>query len=68
MKFGVLNKIFLDIKKITIDGEWGCGKTWVLNELEKQLAEDLENKYLIFHYNACGMRAASISMNLSITH
>lgn len=18
-----------------IDGEWGCGKTWVLNELEK---------------------------------
>ena len=35
-----------------IDGEWGCGKTWVLNELEKQLAEDLENKYLIFHYNA----------------
>lgn len=35
-----------------IDGEWGCGKTWVLNELEKQLTEDLENKYLIFHYNA----------------
>ena len=35
-----------------IDGEWGCGKTWILNELEKQLAEDLENKYLIFHYNA----------------
>ena len=35
-----------------IDGEWGSGKTWVLNELEKQLAEDLENKYLIFHYNA----------------
>lgn len=20
-----------------IDGEWGCGKTWILNELEKQL-------------------------------
>lgn len=35
-----------------IDGEWGCGKTWILNELEKQLVEDLENKYLIFHYNA----------------
>ena len=31
-----------------IDGEWGCGKTWVLNELEKQL----DNSYLIFHYNA----------------
>ena len=35
-----------------IDGEWGCGKTWILTELEKQLAEDSENKYLIFHYNA----------------
>ena len=33
-----------------IDGEWGCGKTWVLNELENQLKK--ENKYLIFHYNA----------------
>ncbi|MBO5825706.1 MAG: AAA family ATPase [Treponema sp.] len=33
-----------------IDGEWGCGKTWILNELENQLKK--ENKYLIFHYNA----------------
>ena len=31
-----------------IDGEWGCGKTWILNELETQL----DNSYLIFHYNA----------------
>ena len=35
-----------------IDGEWGSGKTWVLQELEKQLSEEKENKYLIFHYNA----------------
>lgn len=35
-----------------IDGEWSCGKTWVLNELEKQLSEDLDSKYLIFHYNS----------------
>ena len=35
-----------------IDGEWGCGKTWILTELENQLEEDPENKYLIFHYNA----------------
>lgn len=35
-----------------IDGEWGSGKTWVLQELEKQLLEDKDNKYLIFHYNA----------------
>ena len=33
---------------VAIDGEWGCGKTWVLQELEAQL----ENPYLIFHYNA----------------
>ena len=31
-----------------IDGEWGSGKTWILNELESQL----DNSYLIFHYNA----------------
>ena len=35
-----------------IDSEWGCGKTWILTELENQLEEDPENKYLIFHYNA----------------
>ena len=35
-----------------IDGEWGCGKTWILNELEEELPKDTENKYLIFHYNA----------------
>ncbi|MBQ7366120.1 MAG: hypothetical protein IJW57_02725 [Spirochaetaceae bacterium] len=50
-----------------INGEWGCGKTWLLKKLEPQLIT--ENKdFLIFHYNACGMRATSISMNLSITH
>ena len=34
-----------------IDGEWGCGKTWILTELESQFEDDSENKYLIFHYN-----------------
>ena len=33
-----------------IDGDWGCGKTWVLYELEKQLSDNSE--YLIFHFNA----------------
>lgn len=33
---------------IAIDGEWGSGKTWVLNELENQL----DKGYLVFHYNA----------------
>ncbi len=35
-----------------IDGEWGSGKTWILREFEKQLLEEPNNKYLIFHYNA----------------
>lgn len=35
-----------------IDGEWGSGKNWILQELEKQLLEEKDNKYLIFHYNA----------------
>ena len=35
-----------------IDGEWGCGKSWVLTELESQLKVENKNKYLIFHYNA----------------
>lgn len=35
-----------------IDGEWGAGKTWILQELEKQHLEKKDNKYLIFHYNA----------------
>ena len=34
-----------------IDGEWGCGKTWILTELECQLSENSDIKYLIFHYN-----------------
>ena len=34
-----------------IDGEWGSGKTWILQELEKQLLEEKDNNYLIFHYN-----------------
>jgi len=35
-----------------VDGEWGCGKTWILMELENQLVEDAEHNFLIFHYNA----------------
>lgn len=35
-----------------INGEWGCGKTWILTELECQLSENSDIKYLIFHYNA----------------
>lgn len=35
-----------------IDGEWGCGKTWILTELKCQLAENSDIRYLIFHYNA----------------
>ena len=36
---------------IAIDGAWGSGKTWVLNELESQFASKGYSSYLIFHYN-----------------
>lgn len=50
----LLKSIILNQRKnpsgysFAIDGEWGCGKTWVLNKLETQL----DNSYLVFHYNA----------------
>ena len=31
-----------------IDGKWGCGKSWILKELEQKL--ELQN-YLVIHYN-----------------
>lgn len=34
---------------VAIDGDWGSGKTWILDMLESQLPS---NEYLIFHYNA----------------
>ena len=36
---------------LAIDGAWGSGKTWVLNELERQLVDDKKDSYLVFHYN-----------------
>lgn len=34
-----------------IDGAWGCGKTFVLEEIEKRLSEDASKKYLVIPYN-----------------
>ena len=34
-----------------INGEWGCGKTFVLEEIEKRLSEDESKKYLVIPYN-----------------
>lgn len=39
-----------------IDGDWGSGKTFVLEQLEKQLEpvqseETADDRYLLFHYN-----------------
>lgn len=30
-----------------IDGKWGCGKSWIIKELEKKL----EPRYFVVHYN-----------------
>ena len=40
-----------------LDGVWGCGKTFVLEELEKRLSlvqneETADNRYFIIHYNS----------------
>ena len=37
-----------DYGAIGIDGEWGCGKSWILQEFTKRHKDE----YLIFHYNA----------------
>lgn len=34
-----------------INGSWGCGKTFVLEEIERRLSEDESKKYLVIHYN-----------------
>ena len=39
-----------------IDGDWGSGKTFVLEQLEKQLElvqseETADDRYFLFHYN-----------------
>lgn len=34
-----------------IKGTWGCGKTFVLEEIERRLSEDSSKKYLVIHYN-----------------
>ena len=34
-----------------INGSWGCGKTFVLEEVERRLSEDESKKYLVIHYN-----------------
>ena len=34
-----------------INGAWGCGKTFVLEEIERRLSEDASKKYLVIHYN-----------------
>ena len=40
----------------TIDGQWGCGKSFILDMFENQLSliQDptaLDDRYFIFHYN-----------------
>ena len=34
-----------------INGSWGCGKTFVLEEIERRLSADESKQYLVIHYN-----------------
>ncbi|MCQ2479792.1 MAG: KAP family NTPase [Clostridia bacterium] len=34
-----------------INGEWGCGKTFILDKIEERLEADNKNQFAIFHYN-----------------
>lgn len=47
---GVIRLLSEDKKNVTfaINGQWGVGKTFVLNMLEEQL----QDEYLVLHYNA----------------
>lgn len=40
-----------DNMTFAITGDWGCGKTFVLEEIERRLSEDKSAKYLVIHYN-----------------
>lgn len=49
----VINQLS-DIEKgccFSIEGSWGIGKTFVLEEVEKRLDAIEEDKYFLFHYN-----------------
>lgn len=35
----------------SINGEWGCGKTFVLEEIQKRLEKDEKTNYLVIPYN-----------------
>lgn len=56
--FGIINKLSKDKKSCTfaINGDWGCGKSFVLEMLEEKLSEcqneeTADNQYMVFHYN-----------------
>lgn len=56
--FNIIDKLSKDRKSCTfaINGDWGSGKSFVLDMLEKKLSEwqneeTATNQYIVFHYN-----------------
>lgn len=49
----IVNKIAENKGNMTfaINGEWGCGKTFVLKEIEDRLEKDENKKFLVIRYN-----------------
>lgn len=57
---GFINHVVKIVKKIAankgnmtfaINGDWGCGKTFVLDKIQKKLEENPNNKFLVIPYN-----------------
>lgn len=53
-----LQNITLALKRDTdphsfaINGKWGCGKSWILEKYEYILSNNLEEQFIVFHFNA----------------
>lgn len=57
---GFINHVVKIVKKIAaykgnmtfaINGDWGCGKTFVLDKIKQKLKEDKNNQFLVIPYN-----------------
>lgn len=41
-----------DPHSFAIDGKWGCGKSWILEQYEYNLSHNYGRQFIVFHFNA----------------